>query len=72
MANVNQNRGPWCVICGSEMNRPNHRFQFLADKEDGYTALPFNGEVLPGFEPVYGENCLEKAQSRRVSTRNDT
>jgi len=34
------------------------------DVDSGYMARRFHGEVLPGFDPVCGETCLQKAQAR--------
>jgi len=44
------------------MNRPNHRFQVRY--EEMYMARRYHGELLPGFEPICGESCLQKAQAR--------
>ena len=64
MANPNHNRGPWCSVCGTEMNRPNHRFQVAVRDDGGYEAHRYKGDLLPGFEPVCGEACLQKGQAR--------
>lgn len=60
MGNTNQNRGPWCRICGVEMNHPNHRSQACMDDTGSLIVRRFHGELLPGFEPLCGEGCLAK------------
>ena len=51
-------------LCGEEMNRPNHRFQVAVRDDGGYEVHRFKGELLAGFEPICGEVCLQKAQTR--------
>lgn len=64
MPNPNSNRGPWCLICGVEMNRPNHRFQVTVRDDGGYEAHRYKGDLRPSFEPICGETCLQKAHAR--------
>jgi len=59
--NPNQNRGPYCLLCGTEMNHPNHRFQGRIDLEHGGLSLRrYRGVLFSGYEPLCGEGCLAR------------
>jgi len=69
--NPNQNRGPWCLLCGTEMNHPNHRFQGRLD-EDGALALRrYRGVLFSGFEPLCGEGCLQRYVAQWAGIKQD-
>lgn len=57
--NPNINRGPYCVICGVEMNRPNHRFQAAILEDGSVRVTRFRGELSFGMEPICGEEHLQ-------------
>lgn len=67
----NENRGPWCKVCGAEMNRTNHRFEVSLSKVG--TVFPslvvstFTGKSqvsAGGWDPICGEACLHKELTR--------
>ena len=49
--NPNINRGPYCVICGVEMNRPNHRFPAAILEDGSVRVTRFRGELSSAWNP---------------------
>lgn len=56
----NANRGPWCKVCGAEMNRTNHRFEVSLGSQV-VMVTTFSGK--PNWDPICGESCLHKELS---------
>lgn len=68
--NPNVNRGPYCVVCGAEMNRPNHRFQAVLLEDGSVRVARFRGELSFGMEPICGEEDLQIWIARWASGTN--
>lgn len=58
-ADPNVGRGPWCIICGLEMNHPNHRFHGQIADDGSLVVRRFRGHLLKGYETLCGEVCLQ-------------
>lgn len=68
VSTANQNRGPWCAVCGAEKGSTNHWFVIITERL-AIAVTEMEYPLVTDGEPVCGQACAVHKVSEWMSAK---